>query len=87
METKTIFNIILTLLFLASVGYILYNLLIDRQDNIKLEFYNKGVFNGQLELVQKINQEARIPILSFNNQTNQSSINWVDLRVLCGGSR
>lgn len=45
--------------------------------------YSAGVKYGASSIIQQINSQGKIPVLS--NSTGNVTINWMDIKTICGG--
>lgn len=66
---------ILIIIILCLVGYIIY-------ERISQRAYQQGITDGQILIIQQI-QQGKIPIVT--NQNNQTQISWIPIQQICGG--
>lgn len=81
MDKKIFWGIIIGIVF-ASLIYAGYSVYIIKQK----QSYQQGYDSGTRDLIIKINQDEKIPVLSYNNQTGNSIINYVPIQTICGSS-
>ena len=79
MDNKTIlmWGIIIGIIFsgLLVLGYLYYN-----------DIYQQGYNQGTNDLIIKINTDGKIPVIYFNNQTGNSTVNYIPIQQICLGS-
>jgi len=83
MENKTTALIICVIIIVALLFYIVINILTTNA-------YEKGVADGQVNIVQRIGATSELPELIFDKETNLTYITWKQfgqycLDNVCGG--
>jgi len=65
---------VLIIVILCLVGYIFY-------ERISQRAYQQGINDGQVLIIQQI-QQGKIPIVT--NQNNQTQVSWINIEQICG---
>jgi hypothetical protein len=73
-------TILVVLVAGAYIGYTAFN-----TEMLKAE--SKGYSEGQSALILQINQNSVVPVISYNNQTNITSVKNIPIAQICGGQQ
>lgn len=86
---QTIFYILFVILLLTLISVIiLYEIENSKEEREKdiqnktLISYNEGFNQGQLFIIQEINTNGNIPVLT--EESNQTRLDWITIERICG---
>ena len=78
-KRNRIITIIISIFLLIAVVYIL---VFDVKPKIEQKYYGRGFFDGQVSVVNTINNAGEIPVVI--GQGNNTQVQWINLNEVCG---